>query len=70
MIVFFSAEYLKVAGYVVSGFAAARVWFAKEISFGKRLIALLEAKAKAAETTVKTDVKKVETAVINEAKKL
>jgi hypothetical protein len=70
MIVFFSAEYVKAVGYLVSGFAVTRIWFAKEISFGKRLIALLEAKAKQAETVIKTDVKKVESAVINEAKKL
>jgi hypothetical protein len=84
MLTFFSVatlEYVKIAGYVVSGYAAARVWFAKEISYGKKLIALVEAKAKAVEagavadakkveTAVVTDVKKVETAVVNEAKKL
>jgi hypothetical protein len=74
-------EHVKFVGYLVSGFAAARIWFAKEISYGKRLISLIEARAKAAEaivkadvvkveTAVKTDVAKVETAVENEAKKL
>jgi hypothetical protein len=73
MITLFSVttlEYVKVAGYVASGYAAARVWFAKEISYGKRLIALLEVKAKAAEAVIKADVVKVETAVKTDVAKV
>ena len=50
--VFFSVEYLKIAGYVISGIAATRLWFAKEIDYGKKLIALLEEKAKKAEAAI------------------
>jgi hypothetical protein len=31
----FSAEYAKIAAYIVGGFLTARAWFAKEISAGR-----------------------------------
>ena len=59
MIALGSVEYLKIAGYIISGFAVARAWFAKEITYGKKLIALLEDKAKKAEAAIATEVKKL-----------
>lgn len=68
MVSFVSVEYLKIAGYIVSGFVAARAWFAKEIRTGRALIAHWENQAKAVESTVKADVKAVETKVEAEVK--
>jgi len=59
VIVFAAVGYLKIIGYIVSGFAVAKIWFAKEIAAGKKLLNYVEAKAKSAEI-----------AVVNEAKKL
>lgn len=48
-----TVEYLKIAGYVVSGFVSARVWFAKEIAKGRAVL-------KAVEQKVVDEVKAVE----------
>lgn len=63
MVSFVNGEYLKIAGYVVSGFLAARAWFAKEIKAGQVLLAHVEAAVKAKAQQIEADVKKVETAV-------
>lgn len=66
--------YGKIAAYVASGFAAARVYFHKEILAGKALLAHMEAVVKAdaqkVESAVKTEVGKVEADVKAVEKKL
>ena len=55
--------YTKIAGYVVAGYAAARVWFKKEIAAGKAELAKID-------TAVVADVKKVEAKVKAEVDKV
>jgi len=74
MVSFVSVEYLKIAGYLVAGFASARVWFTKEITAGRALLryyeSLVRQKAVSIEGKVKADATAVETAVKSEVKKI
>ena len=56
--------HLKVVAYVVSGFAASRIWFAKQIKVGKAVLKQYEDELTAAmrklEKSAVAEVKKVE----------
>jgi hypothetical protein len=65
-----SVEYLKIVGYVVSGYAAARVWLHKEITAGKLLLAHAEVLVKNDAKKIEESADKIEAVVLNEAKKL
>lgn len=58
--VIFNIEYLKIAGYVIAGYATARAWFHKEIAVGKAWLGIIRSRVKNAETAIATEIKKIE----------